>query len=620
MSGIYGYTGQVAFPGVVAAMAAALRINSAAATHAASGRNVSLGAVGLGKQAAVFSDDTLQVAVYSTHALGLSGEHSDNAAQWLADAYRRDGRALLPKLRGGFALAIADARDDSVLLAVDKMGICPLAWIVTGDDVVFGSSLDAIIAHQAVNAEIEPQALYDYLFFHVIPGPRTIYRGVSRLLPGHALRFHHGAVEATRYFAPVFEERHGRSSAELAKEFRAVLKDSVARACAVDATGTFLSGGTDSSTITGMLTRQLGGSTRAYSIGFAVDAYDEMSYARIAARHFGAEHHEYYVTPSDVVTAIPMIARAFDQPFGNASAVPAYFCAKMAREQGTQRILAGDGGDELFGGNDRYATQYILSLYERIPIALRQKVLQPVVANLPAGRRLMPVRKLYRYVEQAMVPMPDRLEEYNLLERLGPATVLSERFLQSVDTQAPRDLLREIYGGVQAHSLVNRMLGLDFRITLFDSDLPKVNGACDLAGIEVAYPLLDDDLLAFSLQLRPGLKLRGTKLRYFFKEALRGFLPDEVLSKRKHGFGLPFGVWLQTDRQLKALAFDSLSDLGRRNIVKPEFISTLLGDRVEEHAAYYGTMVWILVMLEQWFRGREDATRQPRPAHARTEA
>jgi asparagine synthase (glutamine-hydrolysing) len=151
------------------------------------------------------------------------------------------------------------------------------------------------------------------------------------------------------------------------------------------------------------------------------------------------------------------------------------------------------------------------------------------------------------------------------------------------------------------------MLALDFKYTLADNDLPKVSGACELAGLSVRYPLLDDAIVDFSSRLAPRMKLNGTRLRWFFKEALRGFLPDAIISKSKHGFGLPFGPWLNAHPGLRAIAMDSLSDLKQRRIVRPEFIDELTSERVRAHAGYYGSMVWVLMMLEQWFRQHRGA-------------
>jgi asparagine synthase (glutamine-hydrolysing) len=203
--------------------------------------------------------------------------------------------------------------------------------------------------------------------------------------------------------------------------------------------------------------------------------------------------------------------------------------------------------------------------------------------------------------------MPARTETYNLLGRYGHEMVFTPEFLSAVNLACPADLLDEIYHRSEAGSLINKMLAFDRKFTLADNDLPKVAKGCELAGVQAVFPLISDEVVAFSLRLEPRLKLKGTKLRYFFKEALRGFLPDDIITKQKHGFGLPFGVWLRQHKPLQALAADSLSDLRSRNIVRADFIEKLLGHHLDEHAGYHGTMVWVLLMLEQWFKQRQDS-------------
>ena len=340
-----------------------------------------------------------------------------------------------------------------------------------------------------------------------------------------------------------------------------------------------------------------------YSIGFEAEGYDEMEFARIASNRYKTEHHEYYVTPDDLVRSIPMVAASYDQPFGNSSALPAYYCAKMAKDDGITRILAGDGGDELFGGNARYAKQRVFDWYQHIPGIVRRGVMEPLLGTSLAGS-LPLLRKASSYVEQACVPMPDRLQMYNLISRLGIEQTLTKDFLTQVDISSPLQHQRNVWAASQATNNTNRELAFDWRYTLAESDLPKVCGTIRLAGLAVGFPMLDDDLLAFSLRLPVDYKLKGLKLRWFFKEALRGFLPDEIINKKKQGFGLPFGVWLTRHEALRKLAAESVHALVERGVLRQEFADALLGKLVFQHPGYYGEMIWIAMMLEQWLRAK----------------
>ncbi len=590
-----------ASPEAIAGMAAAINRFDGSTVQRAS---TDFGAIAAaGSNANVFQDDERLVAVWG-HArfadadlAALAQRHG--VARALAQGYARKGIDVLAALSGTFALAILDGRSGEAMLAIDRMGTRPLCYSVAGGKLVFGSTLDAISAFPGSTSAINRQAIYDYVYFHMVPGPHTIHPGCHRLLPGSFLLWSNGRAETRFYWEMRFVENERRSLPELKKDFLDVLREGVREAAQDGTVGTFLSGGTDSSTIAGLLGEVTGKPARTYSIGFEARGYDEMHYARIAARHFGTRHHEYYVTPEDVVNAIPQIAAVHDQPFGNASAVPTFYCAKLARDDGVDTLLGGDGGDELFGGNERYAKQYLYSLYSDLPLALRKGLIEPVLGLLPP---ISLMGKAQRYVRNASMPMPARYDNYNLLERLGPAAVFTRDFLDAVDRALPPARMAQAYHAAHAQSLINRMLALDLKYTLADNDLPKVVRSCELARVEARFPMLSDALVAFSARLPPELKLKQTRLRYFFKEALRGFLPDEIIIKSKHGFGLPFGSWLQTHQPLRQISLDSVADLKKRGIVRPEFIDELVSKHVESHANYYGTMVWVLMMLEQWLK------------------
>lgn len=529
----------------------------------------------------------------------IGGMGNSGDARAIARAYRERGEKAWISILGRFAIVHLDLRHRAVFLVTDRFGVRPLCYARHGTNLWFSDRADAIARHHP--ARISPQAIYDYLYFHVIPAPRTIFEGVSRLAPARWLRVDAAGVRETDTWCPRFSVHVAEPVADLAKRFATLLEQAVGRELDGGAVGAFLSGGTDSSTVLGMLCRKRGRAAAAFSIGFEDESYDEMAYARIAARHFGAEHHEYYVTPDDLLRDMPAVAAYYDQPFGNSSALPAFCCAKLAQAHGIDKMLAGDGGDELFGGNTRYAKQKVFESYYTLPGAVRHRILEPAFTGDSPARRLPLLRKIASYVEQARVPMPDRTQTYNLLDRFGTTSVFTPTLLAQVDSRQPLLLQRSVYEGSAGAAFVDRMLAFDWRFTLADTDLPKVSATTRMAGLAVGFPMLDDDLVDFSLALPASYKVRGLTLRWFFKRALQDFLPREIIRKKKHGFGLPFGPWLLRHDGLRNSTMAAVDRLVERKLIRRVFAEDLFSTHLAEHAGYYGEMVWILTMLELWF-------------------
>lgn len=525
---------------------------------------------------------------------GQEGGISNDARCW--QAYFEGGKTTqLKEIVDGFAVAVRGT-EGKAYMAVDRFAIRSLCYRVKNGELMFAERADQLAD---ADSQIDPQAIYDYLYFHVIPSPRTIYKDVFRLPPGHYATFENGNLTVQAYWTPEFEEPRSGNFSRLKEEFRGLLETAVDRQLGSGRGACFLSGGTDSSTVAGMIGAVRNEPAATYSIGFEAEGYDEMEYARIAARHFKTDHHEYYVTPEDLVASIPLVAGHYDQPFGNSSALPAYYCAKMARENGVSRLLAGDGGDELFGGNTRYAKQKVFGFYQGVPSPLRSVVLEPLLLKTPLGS-LPLARKGASYIRQANVPMPGRSQTYNLLYRLGIDRIFTEHFLGAVDQGAPDEQQMQVWNQARTDSQLNRELAFDWRYTLAECDLPKVVGTTSLANVDVGFPMLDPGLVDFSMRLPVQYKLNGLKLRWFFKEALRGFLPDEIITKKKQGFGLPFGVWTARHAELRKLAETSVRGLVDRGILKASFVDALFGQHLFEHPGYYGEMIWIAMMLEQW--------------------
>lgn len=520
-------------------------------------------------------------------------------AHALIEAYRRLGVELLSVIGGRFSLLLSDNATNTTLIACDRFGQMPVYWARGRDnELFFGPTATSVNRLMEQPARLSEQAIFNYLYFHMVPGPSTAFEGVNKLLAAHALIAQDGNWRTQRYWEPDFRERADASLDSASEEMMGLLSSSVARLAAGADSGAFLSGGLDSSTVAGLLARHEP-NPKTYSIGFDADGYDEIRYARLASERFNTDFKTYYVTPEDVLAELPRIAAAYDEPFGNSSALPAYFCARFAAADGRERLLAGDGGDELFAGNERYAKQEVFEHYAKLPAWGQRFVLEPLLFRTLSTKTGL-VAKARSYVQQAKVPLPDRLQTYNFLNRLGARQIVSDELWNAVDGELPLKLDRELYNHPRSASRLNRMLYLDWHHTLADNDLRKVNRMCQLAGIEVEYPMLDDRLVEFSTRVSSRRKMPANRLRDFYKRSVSDFLPREIIDKPKHGFGLPFGVWMSEHPGLQELAADNLARMRRRRYVKPDFIDKIIDLHGDQHADYYGELIWVLMMLELW--------------------
>tara|TARA_R110000772_G_scaffold129051_4_gene236997 strand:+ start:6801 stop:8609 length:1809 start_codon:yes stop_codon:yes gene_type:complete len=524
----------------------------------------------------------------------------------LLDLYEQHGKDCAAYLSGNWAFLISDPLQQRLILASDRMGRLPVYFGVSDGHVVASTALSDL-RRLSPQCAVDCQSLYNYVYFHMIPAPGSVWDGVQKLRAGEQLEVTPTGWRTYRYWTPHFSET-ARDKSQHHASLRQHLKEAVRRSQSkAGKTGAFLSGGLDSSTVAGMLSELEGGTCDAYAIGFDAEGYDEMAYARITAERFGIRLHEYYVTPDDVVAALPTIAACFDEPFGNSSALPAYFCARMAAEDGITTLLAGDGGDELFAGNERYAKQKVFELYRCLPAWLQRAVITPAISTLPD---LLPgVGKAKSYITQANQPLPDRLQYYSFLEQISPDSVFTSSLMQQVDVSQPLRLMRETFDTPENASNLNRMLFLDWQTTLADNDLRKVSQVCALAGVAVRYPMLDDDLVEFSTTLPTRWKLPGNRLREFYKQALTDWLPEATIKKEKHGFGLPFGVWMKDHKPLQEMAYEHILKLKTREIFKPQFLEDAIIQHRSGHASYFGELIWVLTVLEIWLQANDPGYR-----------
>ncbi|MFQ5667702.1 MAG: asparagine synthetase B family protein [Candidatus Binatia bacterium] len=530
----------------------------------------------------------------------------------VAALYRKRGLEGLARLQGQFCLALYDPAARQLVLATDPFATRPIYYAERVGLLSFGTNLRQVAGQHRV---IDQQAILEYLLYSAIPAPRTAFTGVSKLPGGHLLIANRSGMRLHRYWDMSYAESrngNGRSWAhQLRSEIGAAMRRYVTAEESLDRVGAFLSGGTDSSTVAGMLSSITGKPAKTFSIGYVEHGYDELFYARVASRWFSTLQHEWKLSPSEAFSRLPAIVSYYEEPFGNASALPTYCCAQLAREHGVTVLFAGDGGDELFAGNERYGTDKIFALYHRIPGPLRRGIMDPMLSALPD--QIPVLGRARRYVRRANIANPRRIFSYSPMLSEPLADLLAPDFLAAVTAG---DLL----GPAEARyhrlppgtSELNRLLYLDLKLAIADNDVRKVSGMTELAGLEVRYPFLDTRLAEFSGRIPSPLKLRGFQKRYIFKQALADFLPPEVLKKQKHGFGVPVAVWMKTDRCWHAFVGDLLHDSAarQRGYLQPRVLDELWAQLEEDGAAYYGDSLWPWLMLELWHREHVEGKRE----------
>jgi asparagine synthase (glutamine-hydrolysing) len=535
---------------------------------------------------------------------GLAGGGTAGPAALLARLYERFGVDLFEKLHGAFSVVLWDRRQRKLIAATDGFGIQRLAYYDDGKLVVVSTRADSIVRHHGVDAEINPKAIANVLNFSANMAPETIFRKVLRLSPGTALIATEGGCRAEKYWDMRYgvgdEKDEDRLSRQLEETVERAVRTQVG-ANSLDEAGAFLSGGTDSSTVVGMMSR-IGAAPKAFSIGFEEQAFDEMEYARIAAARFQAQHYTHFVGPDDCFEALPQMVRSFDEPYGNSSAIPTYFCARLAQQNGVKTLLAGDGGDELFGGNERYLTDRVFQIYQETPRFLRKGLLEPALRVIPVTGG--PFRRARNYVARSNMAPIDRYFSYQFLCTHPYAEVFEGDFVKALNGYTIADIPSRHFAGAAARDHLDRLLYVDVKITLADNDLPKVTCMSELAGIRTRFPFLDRQVAELSGRIPAKLKVKGFQKRYLFKRAFRNLLPAEIIRKTKHGFGIPVSDWLKTHPKLREMARDTLSSsraYGRGYFRRP-FVDDLFRKHETEDGPYYGDTVWTFFVMELWHR------------------
>jgi asparagine synthase (glutamine-hydrolysing) len=535
-------------------------------------------------------------------------------------AYEAYGLGFLEKLNGMFAIGLWDAREQHLLLARDPFGIKPLYYMpLDGGRLAFASEIKCFLRGGFLQPEIDVEALHYFLNFLWVPGPKTLFKGVYKLMPGHLLLWKEGQYEVKQYWdgRPTAPVRERRTERELISELRDQLRAAVKRHLVSDVPlGVFLSGGLDSSALLAFATEIEQRPMKAYTIAFRdEDAAHEQSgedrkYARIVAQAFGADHHEIEVQPN-IVDLLPLVIWHMDEPVADPAAITSYLICKAAREELTV-LLSGQGGDEVFAGYRVHLADRLSAPLRFVPGAVRRGAVQPAWDLLPRLKDKIPgvrpgkVMALHRYGKKVVASA-----DYNRAKRfvcnrsydaLGEQSQLySKSMRDAVATVDPYETHLRYFHDVSDADFLDQMLYVDQKTFLPELNLTYSDKMSMAVSVEVRVPLLDQELAAFMRPLPARYKIHGMQQKYLFKKAMEGILPDEVIWRGKAGFGAPIRNWLKND--LAPMVDDLLSESSVRNrgFFDPQAIQALV-DANATGAGDHAYRLWALLTFELWCR------------------
>jgi asparagine synthase (glutamine-hydrolysing) len=569
-----------------------------------------------GKQPMHNEDGTVHLVfngeIYNYRALRSQLEDCGHAFQTDSDtevivhAYEEWATSCLDAFQGMFAFALWDDLQQTLLLAVDRFGIKPLYYGLLGDDVVFGSELVCLLASGRITKEVEDAALAEYFTLGYVPPPATIFRQARKLEPGTYLQWsrHHGAIRDRYWDVPaISDDTNGFPRGDLRRRLRQSLRDAVRAHLVSDVPiGAFLSGGVDSSTVVALMSEVSDEPARTFSIGFENREHDERPLARMVARRFQTDHHEFVLEPESV-DVLPKLVSHFQEPFADSSALPTYYLSKLARSS-VKVALSGDGGDELFVGYTIFRGLELARYAQSLPAPLRRSM-----ASLPSLlTRGVPaswndrVARWQKWAADTALPPEDAYRSKITMTGLPLVRpLLTEQWRQRLDRQNPFRAFDAALATNAAAPLLDRVIYAGLKVSLPGDMLVKVDRMSMANSLEVRVPLLDHVVAEFVARLPVAMRFRRWRLKALLKETMADVLPPEVLRQPKHGFTIPVATWFRGD--LSSFAADILlsAEVRNRGFLDTHALERFLGEHVRG-TRNLGPAVWSILMFELWCR------------------
>lgn len=534
--------------------------------------------------------------------------------------YEEYGDDCVLHLRGMFAFAIWDQNRSRLLLARDRLGQKPLVYRHHVGRIDFASELKSLLQLQDSPREIDPVAVDQYLTYQYVPHPGSILKGYAKLPPAHLATFENGNFEVRRYWRPPYEQGEQRleetaktaSSAEsMRSALRETLTESVRLRMRSDVPlGAFLSGGIDSTIITGLMQELSEQRVHTFSIGFPVAKFDERNFAREAAKHLGTTHHEKVVEPS-ALSILPKLIWHYDEPLSDSSAIPMMYLSEMTREFVTVS-LSGDGADELFAGYDRYRAVQLASAFDYLPGPLRSVFASRLWQRIPASVQQKSFRRRLKRFLDAIGEPPQRryLNWINIFDHTRRREVYSDRMIEQLGNTDAASFLENAYAECPSRDFVTQTTCADVLTYLPCDILAKVDIASMAYGLECRSPFLDHQVAELAARMPLKFKRKGKQGKQILLDTFSDFLPASIRNRPKMGFGVPLDSWFRDE--LKPLLFDVLLDRKAldRGWFRPEAVRRL----VDEHVAArwdHSYRLWNLLILELWQQTFLDSTPVP---------
>ena len=513
----------------------------------------------------------------------------------LVHMYEEHGDDFVERLRGMFAIAVWDSRASRLLLARDRFGIKPLFYRLADGTLSFASELKAMLEQPGFSRQIDPHAVAAFLTFNSVPAPMTIFAEARKLPAGSTLAWREGEISIRRYArpspAPAGDVRSGPAGL-LADELRETLRDSVRAHLVADVpVGVLLSGGVDSAGLTALAAGESSEPVRTFSIGFEEASFDELERARLIADRYRTDHHELILRP-DAAELLPSLVEAFDEPFGDSSAVPTYLVSKLAAGE-VKVALSGEGGDELFGGYYTYVADLLAP-----KVAPLTALAAPLVEALPSSDSKVSLDyKAKKFVRGARLPA---LERHHAWKEIFPAPMRASLVSGGGSGWDPVDLLRERYAETEGAEPLARLQDLDLGIYMVDDLLVKTDRSSMAHSLELRVPFLDQRVAEFALGLATPLKVRGFAKKRLLRQALAPLLPKEIVSGPKQGFSIPLAAWLRGPLEPFARETLSTATLERQGCLDPAVVTPIL-DRHCSGEEDLSRQLWGLMSFTLWF-------------------